>query len=210
MDNNIIAPIYAQIALDIASRIAKGDLKENSKVYGRSVMSSEYGVSPETIRRAMKLLEDMKIVEIKHNSGAIVLSSENAKLYVEKFGEKNNVRSMQKILVNLITQQEDINRQIINISNSIVRINDTYSSSNPFKNYEVVIPANSKIIGHTLAELSFWQETRATVIAIRREDKLILSPGPYVLFEANDTIVFVGDISSIQAVEDFVNNKNPY
>lgn len=44
----------------------------------------------------MKLLGDVEIVDIKHNSGAIVLSAENAKRYVEKFGEQNNVRSMQK------------------------------------------------------------------------------------------------------------------
>lgn len=205
MDNNIVAPVYAQIALDIASRIAKGDLKENSKVYGRSVMSSEYGVSPETIRRAMKLLEDMGIVGIKQNSGTIVLSAENAKRYVAKFSEQNNTRSMQKQLVDFIVQQESINRKIIDIVGSIVQINEKFSETNPFNNYEVIIPANSGIIGHTLGELNFWQETRATVIAIRRDDKIILSPGPYVLFEADDTIIFVGDVSSIEAVTDFIN-----
>lgn len=207
MDKNVVAPVYAQIALDIASRIVKGDLKENSKVYGRSIMSSEYGVSPETIRRAMKLLEDMKIVEVKQNSGATVLSSENARLYVEKFGEQNNIRSMQKKLANYLAQQEEMNRQIIELANTIVRMNDKHSVTNPFHNYEVDIPQDSAIIGHTLGELNFWQETRATVIAIRRGDNLILSPGPYVLFEAGDTIIFVGDFSSVQAVTDFTNNK---
>jgi len=205
MKNNIVAPVYAQIALDIALRIAKGELKENTKVYGRSIMSSEYGVSPETIRRAMKLLEDMHIVDIKQNSGAFVLSAENAKEYVAKFGEQNNIRSMQKKLINLIEQQKNTNQQIIDIAGSILRINEKFSETNPFNNYEVVIPTNSGIIGHTLGELNFWQETRATVIAIRREDQIILSPGPYVLFEAEDTIIFVGDISSIKAVTDFIN-----
>lgn len=205
MKNNIAAPVYAQIALDIALRIAKGELKENTKVYGRSIMSSEYGVSPETIRRAMKLLEDMHIVDIKQNSGAFVLSAENAKEYVAKFGEQNNIRSMQKKLINLIEQQKNTNQQIIDIADSILRINEKFSETNPFNNYEVVIPTNSGIIGHTLGELNFWQETRATIIAIRRGDQIILSPGPYVLFEAEDTIIFVGDISSIKAVTDFIN-----
>ena len=205
MKNNIVAPVYAQIALDIALRIAKGELKENTKVYGRSIMSSEYGVSPETIRRAMKLLEDMHIVDIKKNSGAFVLSAENAKEYVAKFGEQNNIRSMQKKLINLIEQQKNTNQQIIDIASSILRINEKFSEINTFNNYEVVIPTNSGIIGHTLGELNFWQETRATVIAVRREDQIILSPGPYVLFEAEDMIIFVGDISSINAVTDFIN-----
>lgn len=207
MDNNIVPPVYAQIALDIAYRIANGELRENSKVYGRSIMSSEYGVSPETIRRAMKLLEDTHIVDIKQNSGAFVLSAENARQYVAKFGEHNNIRSMQKKLVNLLEQQKITNQQIIDIAGSIARINEKFSKTNPFNNYEVVIPMDSKIIGHTLGELNFWQETRATVIAIRRDDKIILSPGPYVQFEAGDTIIFVGDTSSIEAVTDFINKK---
>ena len=45
---DVVTPVYLQIAVDIASRIARGEFKENTKIYGRSVMSSEYGVSPET------------------------------------------------------------------------------------------------------------------------------------------------------------------
>ena len=207
MDNSVVAPVYAQIALDIALRISKGELKENSVLYGRSIMSSEYGVSPETIRRAMKLLEDMEIVGTKQNSGTVVLSSEKAKLYVAKFGEQNNIKSMQKKLTNLMTQQRAINKKIVDLAGSIIRINQRSSETNPFNNYEYNIPKNSGIIGQTLGELNFWQETRATVIAIRRGDKIILSPGPYVMFEADDTIIFVGDISSVGAVADFTNKK---
>jgi DNA-binding GntR family transcriptional regulator len=55
-------PQYLQIAQDLATRISKGKLEEGSTLYGRSVMSSEYNVSPETIRRALRLLADMKVV----------------------------------------------------------------------------------------------------------------------------------------------------
>jgi K+/H+ antiporter YhaU regulatory subunit KhtT len=204
--NNTAPPVYSQIALDIATRISRGDLKENTKVYGRSVMSSEYGVSPETIRRSMKLLEDMKIVETKQNSGTIVLSAENAKLYVERFGAHNNIRLMKKQLNDLMKRQEDINRQISDIAASIVRTNDRFSETNPFHNCQIEVPENSSIIGHTLAEVNFWQATRATVIAIRRDGRIILSPGPYVLIQAGDAIIFVGDVSSVQAVNEFVSN----
>lgn len=205
LNNYIVPPVYSQIALDLAMRIARGDLKENTKIYGRSIMSSEYGVSPETIRRAMNLLEDMKVVDIKHNSGAIVLSAENAKLYVTRFGEQSNVRSMRKKLINLTEQQEEINKQILEVAGSIVRINEKSLETNPFNNNKVIVPQNSSVIGHTLAELNFWQETQATVIAISRGEQIILSPGPYVLFEAEDTIVFVGDVASTKAVKELIN-----
>jgi K+/H+ antiporter YhaU regulatory subunit KhtT len=186
-------------------RIARGELKENTKVYGRSMMSTEYGVSPETIRRSMKLLDDMKIVEVKQNSGTMILSAEKAKLYVERFGTQNDIYLMQKKLNNLLEQQETIDKQIVDVVGSIININKNFSKANPFYNHEIQIPQNSSLTDHTLAELNFWQETNATVIGIRRDDKIILSPGPYVLILGDDILIYIGDVISSQAVYDFVN-----
>lgn len=205
MANKVIPPVYSQIALDIAIRIMRGELKENTMIYGRSIMSSEYGVSPETIRRAMKLLADMKIVEILKNSGTMILSSEKAKKYVEKFGKQTNIRSMQKKLDELMEQQKSINMQIVATNNALIRMNEKLVESNPFSNYEIMVPRNSIIVNYTLAELNFWQETRATLIAIKREENIILSPGPYVLIQADDVIVFIGDVGCVETVSEFVN-----
>ena len=201
-NTKIISPVYAQIALDIALRITRGELKENTKVYGRSVMSSEYGVSPETIRRAMKLLEDMKIVETKQNSGTIILSAKKAGEYVERFGAQNSIRSIQKRLNELVEEQEKINRQIIKVAGCVIHINERFSQS-----HEVNIPSSSSVIGRTLGELKFWQQTKATVIAIRRNDKIILSPGPYATLQGGDTIIFVGDVASAEVVSAFINGN---
>lgn len=205
MDNKTIAPIYSQIALDIALRISNGELKESTKVYGRSVMASEYGVSPETIRRAIKLLEDMKIVEIKQNSGSLILSAENAKEYVAKFGERNDIRVYQKNLNELLDQQEALCHQIADVAGSIVRINEKFSKSSPFGSYEVKIPKTSKLVNKTIGDCMFWQQTAATIIAIRRGKNIILSPGPYAVFLVDDIIIFIGDIKCVEAVGTFIN-----
>ena len=78
---------YLHIARDLAARIAKGEFPEGGKLFGRSMLASEYGVSPETIRRALRLLADMKVVEIKAQSGATVLSTDNARRYLDSFEE---------------------------------------------------------------------------------------------------------------------------
>ena len=52
MENDSL-PQYMQIALSIAGRIAGGDVPEGAKISGRSKLSSEYNVSPETIRKAV-------------------------------------------------------------------------------------------------------------------------------------------------------------
>ena len=198
--NETVSPVYAQIALDLALRIARGELKENTKVYGRSVMSSEYGVSPETIRRAVKLLEDTGIVEVRHNSGVIILSTENAQKYVERFGEQDHIRTLQRKLEDLLEQQTQLGGQIAETSRTIVRLNERISQTNPFLNYEITVPPGSPVVGQTLAGLKFWQETGATVIAIRRGDRLILSPGPYAALREGDTIIYVGDLKSVDAI----------
>ena len=55
MENDAL-PQYMRIARSIAQRIADGELMEGEKLSGRSKLSSEYNVSPETIRKAVQVL----------------------------------------------------------------------------------------------------------------------------------------------------------
>ena len=50
------------------------------------------------------------------------------------------------------------------------------------------------------------QKTRATIIAIRRGDQIILSPGPYAVMLAGDIVMYIGDTKSVEAVISFINN----
>lgn len=204
MNYSVTSPVYSQIALDIALRITRGELKENTKVYGRSVMASEYGVSPETIRRAMKLLEDMEIIEVQHNSGVVILSCEKSRLYVEKHSEQNDIRLRQKELSQLLLEQGELAKRIEDVANSIVRINERFSKTTPFLNYEAALPEGCPLIGKSLGEMKFWQQTGATVIAIRRNDQIILSPGPYAVLEEKDILMFVGDLNCPNSVNMFL------
>ncbi|NLO99933.1 MAG: GntR family transcriptional regulator [Clostridiaceae bacterium] len=205
MSEKVATPVYLRIALDIASRIARGEFKENSKIYGRSIMSSEYGVSPETIRRSLKLLSDMNVVEVKQSSGAIVLSRKNAQEYINRFKGRENTQSLHQQLKKLVGEQNKLSREIISISNMITRSSVKWSHSNPLKNFEVDIGAGSPVAGKSISELNFWHATGATIVAIRRKNEIILSPGPYAVLAENDTIIFIGDQSAVNAVTMFVN-----
>ena len=74
-------PRYQRIALEIASRIASGEYEEGQKVSGRSSIAGQYGVSPETARRAFSVLSDNGIVDPWKGSGMFIKSRKNAEKY---------------------------------------------------------------------------------------------------------------------------------
>ena len=196
--------VYLRIALDVAKRIASGSLPEGTKLYGRSVMASEYGVSPETIRRALKLLSDTGIVQVNQNSGAVVLSSSLAKQYVERFEEYDGVKALQVRLRKAVLEHSQLTKKIHDMVSDISSISVRSSAKSPFTNYEIDVSENSPCAGKSIKELSFWQETGATIIAVKRNDQLFLSPGPYFCMEAGDTLVFIGDERAVYSVQKFV------
>jgi K+/H+ antiporter YhaU regulatory subunit KhtT len=204
-----LSPQYLRIALDLAGRIAKGELETGQRFSGRSLLASEYGVSPETIRRALKLLADMKVVTIKDKSGVFILSADNARRYLKNFEGWNEQVELQKKLKDLLLSHNRLNREIADVYAEIIKAQEATSPAmKPVPNYEVRVAADSKRIGRSIGALMFWQSTGATIIAIRRGQNVILSPGPYAELYGGDVIVFVGDASTFALVERFVNGTS--
>jgi K+/H+ antiporter YhaU regulatory subunit KhtT len=199
-------PVFSRIALDIASRIARGELQENTKLYGRSVMSSEYGVSPETIRRSFALLEEMNVVEIKHNSGVVIVSQENALKFINKYSDHADTRQLLYKLKLLVEKQAGIDREIRELTKTILDATERYANNTPFHNYSCMVPLDSPLINKTIGEINFWQRTKATIIAIRRNDKIILSPGPSLELLAMDTLILVGNTETQESVVTLLRN----
>ena len=199
---------YLQIALDIAGRIANGNLPEGSRLYGRSVMASEYSVSPETIRRALRLLADMKVVEVRPQSGATVLSADNARRYIENFSEAADTRALREQLRGLLEQYTELNRKTAETVAALIKSRETFAAAEePLPNYEVTVPPQSPVLGKSIGALKFWQSTGATIVAIRRGQSVILSPGPYAEMYEGDVIVLVGNAVAAQAARRFVSVK---
>jgi K+/H+ antiporter YhaU regulatory subunit KhtT len=203
----VVPSQYLQIALDLAGRIAGGSLPEGSRLYGRSVLASEYGVSPETIRRALRLLADMKVVEIKPQSGAVVLSEDNARRYMESFSAATDIRTLHRQLKGLMGEYEELNRRLADTVKALVKSREISSAEAPLPNYEVPVGKDSPVIGKSVGELKFWQSTGSTVVAIRRGLSVILSPGPYAELYEGDVIVLVGNAAAVQAAARFVSVK---
>lgn len=203
MDNEGLTQ-YTRIAISLAERIASGQLKEGDKLSGRSKLSPEYNVSPETIRRTLRLLADMKVVEVKEQSGVYVLSADNARRYLHNFADQTDIRGKQQQLKELLVRQEQLNRQMAVLCRDI--LDETSQTPDALPNYYCRIPDDWPHSGTTVGALRFWQATGATIVAIRRGLSYIVSPGPYAELYAGDAVIFVGGVKAREAVSHFFAN----
>ena len=195
---------FTPIAISLAERIASGQLKEGDKLSGRSKLSPEYNVSPETIRRTLRLLADMKVVEVKEQSGVYVLSADNARRYLHNFADQTDIRGKQQQLKELLVRQEHLNRQMAALCRDI--LDETSQTPDALPNYYCRIPDDWPHSGTTVGALRFWQATGATIVAIRRGLSYIVSPGPYAELYAGDAVIFVGGVKAREAVSHFFAN----
>lgn len=204
MSQRIDKPRYMNIALDIAGRICNGEFKEGDRIFGRSTLASEYNVSPETIRRAINLLEDMQVVMPTQGSGIHISSLSNAYSFLKKFQNKDTIRSLKNEIKTLLSQKKDIENAINEKIDTIVDYSDRLKNLNVLTPLEIEIDDDSQLIGRTISETKFWNYTGATIIAIKRNDSLVLSPGPYGGFEKGDTIFVIGGADIIERIKQFM------
>lgn len=204
MNQRIDNPRYMNIALDVAGRICNGEFKEGDKISGRSTLASEYNVSPETIRRAVNLLEDMQVVMPTQGSGIHISSLNNAYYFVKKFQNKATIRSLKNEIRSLLAQKQEIENAINEKIDTIVDYSDRLKNLNILTPIGIEVDDYSQLIGRTISETKFWQNTGATIIAIERNGSLVLSPGPYGGFEKEDTIFVIGGEDVIERIKKFM------
>ena len=207
MSRRTNSPAYLKIALDIASRIVNGDFIEGKKLSGRSTLVGIYNVSPETIRRSIALLQDMDVVVVEEKSGITIKSKTNASSFLEKFKTKNEFATIKHDIYSLIEDKKKLESKLESKINDLIEFATQLRNVGLIVPYESLVEPNSLIIGKTLGELNFWNNTGATIIGVKREGKLYLSPGPYLAIKNGDIIVYVGESEVIENVNNYITSQ---
>ncbi|MDR7240701.1 TrkA C-terminal domain-containing protein [Neobacillus drentensis] len=185
-------PTYERIAIDLANRIYDGKFKVGEKIHGRSTLASEYKVSPETVRRAIKILEDVEIVESTKGSGIVIASRENAYKYIQRFSNLASIKDLEKQMNSLISERDKLDDQLFDTLRKIMDYSGKLRHTNPLAPIEVEVLPGCNHIGKTISDLKFWQNTGGTVIGLKRNGELIISPGPYALILEGDILLIIG------------------
>lgn len=199
--------VYKSIALDIAQRIVSGELAVESKISGRSLLAAQYHVSPETIRKAIGLLKDEGIVSVSQGKGIVVISDRKAQEYLASSNYLKSAYSLKQDLELLMSEKKEVDRRFEVLLKKITQASDRLQNLTPYNPMEVQIKEQSHAVGKTIGNLQFWQNTGATVIALRREKRVSISPGPHVILREHDTLVFVGEPKIYEKTERFVNQN---
>lgn len=207
MTTHIEVPVYMKIAVDMAGRIYKGEFLEGEKLRGRSTLAGEYNVSPETIRRAMRLLEDMEVVRVTQGSGIYIKSKEKAYTFMDRFKQKESIDELKISVRNLLKKQRNIEIEIQNKLNTIIEYADRLKHSNLITPIEIPLPSSSHLIGKNIYDTKFWQNTGATIVGIKRDQELIVSPGPYAEFLEGDILIIVGDPFVRERTNQYISNN---
>ena len=178
---------------------------EGEKLSGRSKLSSEYNVSPETIRKAVQVLQDRAVVIVREQSGVYVLSAELARQCLAGFKDGGGLIGKKHRLRQLLEQQQALGRELQELCGSILdEMILPAQAAQSLPNYCVRIPEDWDGAGKSLGELKFWRATGATVVAIRRSGEEIVSPGPDTALRRGDLVIFVGDLAARRRVVQFL------
>ena len=196
-------PLYQQIALKLAQQVADGTYEEGTKLHARSTLAQSFGVSAETTRKAVQVLDDLGIMESYHGSGTLVASKEKAQIYVRQFKDKETIENMRNNLLKSVDRQQKEWQNFGELLNELVAHTRQSYNLNSFLPYELEITEQAQHLDRTIADLNIWQATGATIVGLMHKEKMLVSPGPYVKIGKNDLIYFVGNEYSLQRMRDF-------
>lgn len=197
-------PKYQIIADDIAAKIVEKKYIVGEKIYARSSLASQYSVSSETARRAIAVLQDLNIVEATKGSGVVIVSYENAASYIQRMQGVKSIHDLQRQLTNSIDKQIEELKQFQDTLDEMVNRTSRFQSINPFIPFQVDITENCPYLSKNVGEINFWQQTGATIIGIKKDHELIVSPGPYATLSAGDTLFFIGKDECYSNVKQFL------
>ncbi|MGX7092622.1 TrkA C-terminal domain-containing protein [Hutsoniella sourekii] len=189
---------YIQIASQLAEMIANGEIKEGEKISARGFISQTYQVSFETGRKALIVLKDLGIVSTFKGSGSFVASQAKAKQYVKQYKDIQSLEESRLEILDNYQQQKAIwqqfEKQLNQYMDQMHKTIDYY----PFVPNELLLTEKAHWLNLSVADINLWHQTEATLVAVRRQGELVISPGPYFILQEQDRLYYVGPLSSIE------------
>lgn len=182
---------YQKIAIDLAHAIMMGEYHEGEKIHGRSTLAGRYNVSPETIRRAIAILQHVGVVKVSQGIGITVTSKAMAEKFTKSFNQKGEIQIFLEGLKGLMDIRRENDIKIESHLNKLQGYADRIMSR-WLDVGEIEIGKNSPAIGKTLSELKVRERTGTTIIAVIRDGFEQFSPDAGFVLRGEDVLLAAG------------------
>lgn len=195
---------YEEIAYLIAKRIIKGEFREGDKLRGRSILSSEYNVSSETIRKAMQLLSNYNVVEVKERSGIYVSEANHAKDYITYFELHKSNKNLIAETKELLDLSARLNHDLHKKFDKLIKTSET--STFPFTYFKLEVKETSSVINKSLSSLDFYNQTSGLIIGIEEDGLLNQIPDPNTIIKSFMILYILGNTEVKDKATKLINN----
>lgn len=193
-------PRYIDIAIDIATKIKKREIKEGMKLKGRSLAAAQYNVSTETMRKAFILLANQGIVEVKEKSGVFVISRTKAVHFLNHYKQEYRVKNELSTINDLIKQKKDIDLKINKSLKSLSLATKRKEVEFPIEYFSIQVHNDFDCCNKTVESLDFFNLTGATLFGIVSGDKTYSHVNPYYIIKDKDILYFSGEKNNLDEV----------
>ena len=182
---------YQEIAIDIAHAVMMGEYHEGVKIHGRSTLAGRYNVSPETIRRAIAILQNVGVVRVNQGVGITVTSKDMAERFIKSLDQKGEIKIFLEDLKGLMDIRRENDIKIESHLNKLQGYADRIMSR-WMDVGEIQIGKTSPAIGKTLKELQVRERTGTTIVAVIRDGFEQFSPEAAFVLRGDDVLLAAG------------------
>lgn len=196
--------VYRTIALDLAKRIVQGEFKEGEKISGRTLLSGQYSVSPETIRKAIAVLREQQAVQVSQGKEVVIASVSQAAAFLSNHEQGDFVYSLRQELEEILSEKEKLDSCFHRIVTDVALYSDRLKNIQIYNPVEISLPEGSAFCGQTLRTLGVRQSAGVLAVAVRRGTEVWVAPDPDLRLEARDILVFIGEKDRVKAVRQWI------
>ncbi|KLU65090.1 DNA-binding transcriptional repressor ExuR [Desulfosporosinus acididurans] len=194
---------YQEIAIDIAHAIMMGEYHEGEKIHGRSTLAGRYNVSPETVRRAIAILQNVGVVIVNQGVGITVTSKAMAEKFVRSFNQKGEIQIFLEDLKKLMDQRRENDLKIESHLNKLQGYVDRIMSR-WLDVGEIEVGKKSPAVGKTLRELRIRERTGTTIVAVVRDGLEQFSPEASFVLRAEDVLLAAGSAEGQMRLQELI------
>lgn len=198
---------YQEIANAIAYSIVSGHYHEGDKIHGRSTLAGRFNVSPETIRRAIAILQSEDVVGVRQGIGITVNSKKQAEKFLRSYNQKNEIQAFKEELKDLLERRREIDSQIDSLLDKLTGYTDKFISRwNDVA--EIKVGDDSEAVGRTLRELKVRELTGATVVGVVKNGIENFSPEADYVLMVGDILLIVSPEEGLKKVRSLLENMD--